>query len=97
MPDPIKISTSLASKYGLNKSYRVICTIAKSYIISYLMSQTHVGTHDKHSVGHCYVSPKLLRTKNYKMANSKATLQYIVNTQLHACTTEYKFYKFLRH
>ena len=35
-----------------------------------------------------YISPKLLETKNHKRANSKATLQYIVNTQLYASTAE---------
>ena len=52
------------------------------------MAQTYAGTHGKHSEGHCYVSPKVLETKNHIMGNSKATLQYIVNIQLHACTTE---------
>ena len=59
-----------------------------SIIIIHLMAQTYAGTHGKHSKGHCYVSPKLLETKNHNMANSKATLQYIVNPQLYACTTE---------
>ena len=51
------------------------------------MAQTHTGTHGKHSKAHCYVSLKLLETKNHKMAKNKATLQCMVNTQLYASTT----------
>ena len=55
---------------ALKRNFKNLCV---RLIIVDLISQTHVGTHGKHSEGHCYVSPKLLETMN--LANSKATLQ----------------------